>query len=141
MDASKTTVNWASENAKLSGLEEATIRWIVDDAAKFVAREVKRGKRYQGVILDPPSFGRGNKGQTWKIETDLPPLMENIGQLLADGYCFVILSSHSAGYTPLALENMLRPLGGKRFVSEEMVIPESNSERVLPAGATCLMTL
>jgi 23S rRNA (cytosine1962-C5)-methyltransferase len=95
VDAAANTVAWARENAAVSSLEGTPIRWIVDDAAKFVAREVKRERRYDGVILDPPSYGHGPKGQAWKIETDLPPLLDACGQLLTDDALFLLLTHHT----------------------------------------------
>jgi 23S rRNA (cytosine1962-C5)-methyltransferase len=97
VDASKSTVAWARRNAALSGLATAPIRWIVEDARRYVARELKRGRRYHGIILDPPSYGHGAKGQGWLIERDLPPLLEDCGELLTDEKGFVLLSAHSPG--------------------------------------------
>lgn len=141
VDASKTSVAWARENAEASGLQERPIRWLVDDAHKFVAREVRRGSKYHGIILDPPSYGRGPKGETWKIEDMLPPFLDDLAKILADDYAFVLLSSHSAGYTPLALINLLRdicPVESGTFDAEEMTLTEVDSGRVLPSGASCL---
>lgn len=141
VDASKTSVAWARENAEASDLHERPIRWLVDDAQKFVAREVRRGSKYHGIILDPPSYGRGPKGETWKIEEMLPPLLDDLRKLLADDYVFFLLSSHSGGYTPLALTNLVsdvcRPEQGV-FEASEMIVAESQSSRVLPSGASCL---
>jgi 23S rRNA (cytosine1962-C5)-methyltransferase len=140
LDASKTSVSWARENAEAAGLKDHPIRWITDDVSKFVSREVRRGSRYHGIILDPPSFGRGPKGEGWKIEDDLLGLLKDLRQILAEDFSFVLLSAHSQGYTPLALENLLRDwrLTDVRFESKEMVV-EDESGRPLPAGAGCLM--
>lgn len=141
VDASKTSVAWARENAELSGLQACPVRWLVDDVQKFVQRELRRGSRYHGVILDPPSFGRGPKGETWKIEEMLPTLLADLKQLLASDYLFILLSSHSAGYTPLALVNLMGDIcdtqSGK-LSAEEMTVREEASGRALPSGASCL---
>lgn len=142
LDASKTSVAWGRENAEASGLGDKPVRWIVDDVQKFVAREVRRGSKYHGIILDPPSYGRGPKGETWKIEEMLPPLLDDLAKILADDYSFALLSSHSAGYTPLALVNLLGevcPPERGTFSSEEMIVREAGAGgRVLPSGASCL---
>ena len=140
LDASKTSVAWGRENAEASGLSDRPTRWIVDDVQKFVAREVRRDSKYHGIILDPPSYGRGAKGETWDIETMLPALLDELKKILARDFAFSLLSSHSNGYTPLALQNMLSeivPVSQGEFLSEEMVVPEEGSPRVLPSGACC----
>ncbi len=137
VDASKGTVRWAADNAKASGLEENKIRWIVDDVKEFVGREIRRGSRYQAVILDPPSYGKGEKRQVWKIEKDLMPLLEQIKQIMAGpGERLVCLSAHSEGYSPISLRNQLISVFGKGTEVEaaEMVIPDSY-DRPLPSGA------
>ena len=126
LDASKTTVAWARENAALNKLEKAPVRWIVDDAIKFLGREVRRGTRYDGIILDPPTFGRGNQGEVFKIEKDLPVILDLCYQLLTPDPSFVILSSHTPGYTPLVLHHLLKQAKGDRkgtIEMGEMVIP------------------
>jgi 23S rRNA (cytosine1962-C5)-methyltransferase len=140
LDASKTSVAWARENAEASGLGEKPVRWIVDDVQKFVAREVRRDSKYHGIILDPPSYGRGTKGETWNIETMLPELLDELKKILADDFSFILLSSHSNGYTPLALTNLLSdivPADRGEFLAEEMVVREEGTSRVLPSGACC----
>lgn len=107
VDASKASVAWARENCSLNHLEKAPIRWIVDDVIKFLKREVKRGHYYDGIILDPPTFGRGNKGEVFKIEKDLPEILSLCFSLLSKDPAFVILSSHTPGYTPLVLRHLL----------------------------------
>ncbi len=137
LDSSKGIVTWARENAALGGLAQHPIRWIVDDVSKFVKREIKRNQRYDALIFDPPSFGRGSKGEVWKFERDLPQLLEQCQHLLSDQPLFVLLSTHTPGFTPLALENlladMMQPYGG-HLSSAEMVIPEQASDRFLPSG-------
>lgn len=142
LDASKTSVAWARDNAAASKLDKHPIRWIVDDAQAFVQREVRRKCKYHGVILDPPSYGRGAKGQTWKIEEHLVTLLDQIGEILHEQASFVLLSAHSAGYSPLVLQNLLLNLKGKRkakFVPEEMVLPAFGEGLPLPSGASCFL--
>jgi 23S rRNA (cytosine1962-C5)-methyltransferase len=107
VDASKSTVSWARRNAELSQLGSAPIRWIVEDAARFVTREIKRGSRYQGIILDPPSYGHGPKGDVWQIERDLPALLENCGTLLSEDAGFLLVSCHSPGIRAADLRQLL----------------------------------
>jgi len=141
LDASKTSVAWARENADASGAADKPVRWIVDDVQKFVEREIRRGNKYQGIILDPPSFGRGANNEVWQVEDHLVPLLHNLKQILADDYLFILLSCHSNGYTPMALQNLLldivEPKSG-RFEIGEMIIAEQDSGRVLPSGASAL---
>ena len=142
LDSSKTSVAWAKENAQLSGMDTLPIRWIVDDAKKFVAREVRRNSTYHGVILDPPSYGRGNGGEIWKIESDLAPMLSQISEMMDTKMGFVLLSSHSPGYTPLALKNILSACMTKqnaraKLTAEELVIAHKDSNYVLPSGAGC----
>lgn len=136
IDASKTSVAWARENAELNQLGDAPVRWIVEDVKKFVQREIKRGSVYHGIILDPPSYGRGNKAEIWKIETDLAPLMNDLAQILDRTSAFVALSSHSQGYTPLALDNILeRTLGrqaSQKWVQEMLT---EGAKIAIPSGA------
>ena len=123
LDASKSSVQWARNNAELSGLEDKPVRWITDDAKAFVAKEVRRGSKYNMVILDPPTYGRGTKSQVWKIEEDLQPLLYDIRKLLIPGESMVLLTSHSPGYTPMALENVVRQVFScQRMKSFEMSI-------------------
>jgi 23S rRNA (cytosine1962-C5)-methyltransferase len=141
LDASKTSVAWARDNAQASGLGDKPIRWIVDDVQKFVEREVRRGNKYQGIILDPPSFGRGANNEVWQIEDHLVPLLANLKQILADDFVFILLSSHSNGYTPLALQNLLLGIVNNQegtFEVGEMIVREQDSGRVLPSGASAL---
>lgn len=141
LDASKTSVAWARDNANASGVGDKPIRWIVDDVQKFVEREVRRGNKYHGIILDPPSFGRGANNEVWQIEDHLVPLLENLGKLLDDNYQFILLSCHSNGYTPLALQNLLLGivhLSDGQFELGEMIIREQESGRALPSGASAL---
>lgn len=137
VDASKTSVAWARENAEASALAGNPIRWIVDDVQKFVQREMKRGSKYQGIVLDPPSYGRGVKGEIWKIEEHLMPLMDDLSELFDEDFAFLQLSAHSQGYTPIAMENILGSYlegRGGVFSSMEMTVKDESS-RLLPSGA------
>jgi 23S rRNA (cytosine1962-C5)-methyltransferase len=137
VDASKTSVAWARENAEASSLSANPIRWIVDDVQKFVQREIKRGSKYQGIVLDPPSYGRGVKGEIWKIEEHLMPLMDDLSELFDEDFAFLQLSAHSQGYTPIAMENILGSYlegRGGIFSSMEMTVKDDSS-RLLPSGA------
>lgn len=107
VEAAKNVVSWARRNAELSGLAAAPIRWIVEDARKFVQRELKRGHQYDAVILDPPSYGHGPKGESWKIERDLLPLLADVGQLTRDHRQFLLLTCHSPGFGPPELQACL----------------------------------
>lgn len=145
VDASKTSVAWARENASLSGLEDKPVRWIVDDAMKFVSREVKRGSSYDGILLDPPSYGRGFENQIWKIEDHLLPLLDLLTKIMSDDFAYIKLSAHTAGYSPITLENVLlesleQKLKNKlNLHSYEMCIEESRSSgRRLPSGACAI---
>jgi 23S rRNA (cytosine1962-C5)-methyltransferase len=136
VDAAKGVVDWARKNAKLSSLHERPIRWIVDDAIKFVKREVRRGARYQGIILDPPSFGRGPQGEVFKIEKDIIPLLHDCRALLHDDALFVLYSCHTPGFTPITLNNQLsEALASLRGAVEggEMTVADPQ-RRQLPSG-------
>ncbi len=136
VDAARNVVDWAKKNAQLCALQERPIRWIVDDALKFVRREQRRGSRYQGIILDPPSFGRGPQGEVFKIEKDLIPLLEACRDLLKDDALFVLYSCHTPGFTPITLHNQLAEMMGSRrgtIEHGEMTITEAGG-RALPSG-------
>jgi len=145
VDASKTAVAWARENAKLSGLEEKPIRWITEDALTFLKREIKRGVKYDAVIMDPPAFGRGPDGEVWKFEENFLELLKLVQEVLSDKPLFVLVNGYAAGYSPLAfaynLESLSKKIGpstglGVNGTIEygDLAIAESNSDRVLPAG-------
>ncbi len=122
LDASKGMVQWARGNSLLNGLADAPIRWIVDDALKFLHRERKRGVRYDGILLDPPTFGRGAQGEVFKIERDLPELLELCKALLSERPLFLVLSCHSPGFTPIGLSHCLKQLFKKSPEVFEMEI-------------------
>lgn len=138
LDASKGMVAWARDNARLNRLEAHPIRWIVDDAHTFLRRELRRERRYDAVILDPPTFGRGQEGETYKIERDLPETLRLCRNLLTPDPLFVLLSAHTPGYSPIVLENVLGQavgdLGGKT-VSGEMLLTGADAVPPTPSGA------
>lgn len=136
LDASKGMVEWARANAALNQVQDRPVRWIVEDVMKFIQREINRKKSYQGFILDPPSFGRGSKGEVWKIENDLGNLLDQLMVLCNNRPKFVILTCHSQGYSSLSLEKMLstRIKNKGRFESGELFIPESTGGKY-PGGS------
>ena len=140
VDAAKGMVQWARENAKSSGLEQAPIRWIVDDCAKFLQREIRRGHTYDAVILDPPSYGRGPTGEVWKLEENLFPFLELVAQVLSPNPQFLILNSYTTGLAPSVITYMLETLVSKKFggrtVSDELGLPVTESGLILPCGAS-----
>lgn len=137
VDGSKTAVAWARENAELSGLKDAPIRWIVEDVLIFLKREIKRGHRYDAIIMDPPSFGHGPKDELWKIEEHFIELVKLCKEILSDKPLFVLINGYTAGYSPIAYQNnlidMMKEHKGNIEIGE-LVIKESNSERLLPCG-------
>lgn len=140
VDASKGMVTWAKENARSSGLENAPIRWLVDDCIKFVEREIRRGNKYDAIIMDPPSYGRGPKGEIWKIEDSIFPFIELCAQLLSDSPLFVLVNSYTTGLQPAVLSYMLnialvKKFGGK-VSSDEVGLPVKDTGLVLPCGAS-----
>ncbi len=139
VDASKGMVAWARENAASSGLDRAPIRWIVDDCVKFVQREIRRQNRYDAVIMDPPSYGRGPKGEIWKIEEAVHPLISLCARLLSDDPLFFLVNSYTTGLAPAVLTYMiateLKTLGGN-VRSEEIGLPVTDSGLILPCGAS-----
>ena len=137
VDASNAALNWARENAELSGLKDKPIRWILDDARVFVEREIKRGRKYAGIIMDPPAFGHGAKKEIWKIEEHFLPLVEDCIKLLSDKPLFFLINGYSAGYSTVAYRNNLLALEkkyGGRIEIGELTLEESKSGRLLPAG-------
>ena len=140
VDAAKGMVAWAKENAKVSGLADAPIRWIVDDCAKFVEREIRRGKTYDAIIMDPPSYGRGPGGEVWKLEDNLFPFVKLCSQVLSDKPLFVIINSYTTGLAPSVLGYMLHLLVaekyGGRVTWDELGLPVTETGLALPCGAT-----
>ena len=139
VDASKGMVNWAKENAESSGLLDCPIRWLVDDCVKFVEREIRRGNKYEAIIMAPPSYGRGPKGEIWKIEDSVYDLVKLCSQLLSDDALFFLINSYTTGLQPGVLTYMLNVLIKQRFggsvTSDEIGLPLDRSELVLPCGA------
>ena len=140
VDAAKGMVSWARENARSSGLEEAPIRWIVDDCTKFVEREIRRGRRYDAVIMDPPSYGRGPTGEVWRLEDNLYPFVELVSRVLSERPVFVLLNSYTTGLAPSVLTYIMETLLSSRFgghtESQELGLPVTQSGLILPCGAT-----
>ena len=139
VDASKGMVTWAKENAAASGLSDAPIRWIVDDCVKFTEREIRRGNRYDAVIMDPPSYGRGPKGEIWKIEEAVYPLLRLCAQLLSGKPLFFLINSYTTGLQPAVLAYMLHTVlkdYGGTVLADEIGLPVSESGLVLPCGAS-----
>ncbi|HKM23155.1 MAG TPA: class I SAM-dependent methyltransferase, partial [Lachnospiraceae bacterium] len=140
VDASKGMVNWAKENAKSSGLEQAPIRWLVDDCVKFVEREIRRGNQYDSIIMDPPSYGRGPKGEIWKIEESIFPFIELCTQILADKPLFFLINSYTTGLQPAVLSYMLNTAIVKKYgghvMADEVGLPVTETGLILPCGAS-----
>ena len=140
VDASKGMVSWAKENARSSGLSDAPIRWIVDDCVKFVEREIRRGNHYDGIIMDPPSYGRGPKGEVWKIEDSIHPFVRLCAQLLSDQPLFLLINSYTTGLAPSVLTYMLSvelmPKHRGHVCSGELGLPVEESGLILPCGAS-----
>lgn len=135
VDASKGMVQWARENAALNGLAEHPIRWIVDDVNKFLQREIRRGRQYDAILLDPPSFGRGKGGELYKIEQALLETLELVRGVLSEQPCFVYLTSHTPGFSPIVLDNLLQQLLGKgRFECGEMLLTGDRDVLPVPSG-------
>ncbi len=137
VDAAKGMVAWAKDNAAASGLRDASVRYIVDDCVKFVRRELRRGNRYDGIVMDPPSYGRGPTGELWKIENDLYPLVSDCAALLSSEPAFFLINSYTTGLAASVLSNVLRvalPKGG--VVSDEVGLPIERDGLVLPCGAS-----
>ena len=141
VDASKGMVTWAKENAAASGLSDAPIRWLVDDCVKFVEREIRRGNTYDAIIMDPPSYGRGPKGEIWKIEESIFPFIELTAQVLSKDALFFLINSYTTGLQPAVLsymaETVITPRLGGRVQASEIGLPVSSNGLVLPCGASC----
>ncbi|MGN0465607.1 MAG: class I SAM-dependent methyltransferase [Lachnospiraceae bacterium] len=140
VDASKGMVTWAKENAELSGLKDAPIRWIVDDCVKFVEREIRRGKEYDAIIMDPPSYGRGPKGEIWKIEEKIYPFIQLCTKVMSKDPLFFLINSYTTGLQPAVLNYMLsteiqKKVGGV-VTADEIGLPVTSNGLVLPCGAS-----
>lgn len=133
VDASKPALAWARVNAGRSGLEDAPVRWILDDAFKFVSRELKRGRQYDAILLDPPSFGRGPKGEIWKVEAQILPLLRHVERLLANGRGMVILTLYNLEASSLMLKSLMEAVfAGGRLEFGELALACTQSPRILP---------
>lgn len=142
VDASKGMVQWAKENAVSSKIADKTVRWLVDDCIKFVQREIRRGNKYDGIIMDPPSYGRGPNGEVWKLEEQLYSLVKLCRQVMSDNPLFFILNSYTTGLSPAVMEYLLGVLlklkfGGK-ISSDEIGLPVTETGLVLPCGSTAI---
>ena len=140
VDASKGMVNWAKENAVSSSLKDAPIRWLVDDCVKFVEREIRRGNKYDAIIMDPPSYGRGPKGEIWKIEDSIHSFVKLCTQILSDKPLFFLINSYTTGLAPSVLTYMIEIEVSKKFdghvEAQEIGLPVSSNGLVLPCGAS-----
>jgi len=138
VDSSRGMVDWAKENVKSSHLEDKPIRYLVDDVVKFVKREIRRGNKYDIIIMDPPSFGRGSSGEVWNIEKDLYNLVELCSELLSDKALMLLINSYTTALSKTVLENIMNMIVVKRFggtiTSDDLGIKEENSEIILPCG-------
>ena len=142
VDASKGMVQWAKENAAVSGLSDKPVRWIVDDCVKFVQREIRRGNKYDGIIMDPPSYGRGPGGEVWKLEEQLFSLVELCTGVLSDNPEFFLLNSYTTGLSPAVMEYLLGVLIKKKFggsvSSDDIGLKATDTGLVLPCGSTAI---
>lgn len=137
VDASKGMVGWAKENAISSGLGDAPIRWLVDDCVKFVEREMRRGNKYDGIIMDPPSYGRGPKGEIWKIEESIHSFIKLCSNLLSDNPLFFLVNSYTTGISSTVIENILKmdlKLKNGKYSCGEIGLPMTDSKLILPCG-------
>lgn len=142
VDASKGMVQWARDNAALSNLCDKPIRWIVDDCKKFVEREIRRGVRYDGIVMDPPSYGRGPAGELWKLEDSIYALVQTCAQVLSDAPIFFLLNSYTTGLSPSVMKYILAsviiPQHGGQVLADEIGLPVRKSGLTLPCGSTAI---
>ena len=140
VDASKGMVAWAKDNARLSGLEDAPCRYIVDDCLKFIEREIRRGNHYDGIIMDPPSYGRGPGGEVWRLEDSIYELLQRAVLLLSDEPLFFLLNSYTTGLSPSVMQYLLSEATGRRgtVTSSEIGLPVTSSNLILPQGSTAI---
>ena len=142
LDAVKNMVEWGKRNAALSGLSDRPIRWITDDAMKFLGREIRRGNRYDGIILDPPSYGRGTNGELWKLEDCIYELMERCTAVLSDKPLFVLLNSYTTGLSPSVMAYLLTMTVGRKYKAEisaeEIGLPVKKTGMAIPCGSTAV---
>lgn len=142
VDASKGMVSWAKENANASGLSDKPVRWLVDDCMKFVKREIRRGNKYDAIIMDPPSYGRGPNGEVWKLEQQLSELLTDVGKILSDDPLFFFLNSYTGGLSPTILNYMVKsciaPKNVGTVFTEEIGIKVTKRNVILPCGNTTI---
>jgi 23S rRNA (cytosine1962-C5)-methyltransferase len=137
VDASKSAIAWARENAGLSGLTESPIRWILEDAHEFVKKEIKRGKKYDGIIMDPPAFGHGPNGEMWRIEEKFVDFLNDVKKILTENPLFFLVNGYASGYSSVAYKQNMTDLVekyGGQIEDGELAIEESGSGRLLPSG-------
>ena len=142
VDASKGMVSWAKENAVASALTDRPVRWLVDDCMKFVKREIRRGNKYDAIIMDPPSYGRGPNGEVWKLEQQLSELLTDVGKILSDDPLFFFLNSYTGGLSPTILNYMVKsciaPKNSGTIFTEEIGIKVTKRDVILPCGNTTI---
>ena len=135
VDASKGMIEWAKENMHLCGLDDHKIRFIVDDVIKFLEREKRRGRTYHGIIMDPPSYGRGPKGEVWRLEDNLQELLDKVKDVLDDDFSFLLINSYTTGVSPISLENILKTtFPDENIDTGEIGLPIVENDLVLPCG-------
>ena len=137
VDAARGMVQRARENAAASGLGDRPIRWIIDDCGKFMTREARRGRKYDAIIMDPPSYGRGPGGEVWKLEDDLHKFVRQCAEVLSSNPLFVLINSYTAGLSPATLTYIAQSVFGGKAESRELALPVTVSGFALPCGATC----
>ena len=141
VDASKGINEWAKENMKLCNLENNTIRFITEDVIKFLEREIRRGRKYQGIIMDPPSYGRGPNKEVWKFENDFPTLLAKVKEVLDDDFSFLLISSYTTGISHISLENILKlEFPNKKIETGENTLPVTEDNLILPCGIYAKVT-
>lgn len=142
VDASKGMVQWAKENAAASGVADRSVRWIVDDCVKFVQREIRRGNKYDIIIMDPPSYGRGPGGEIWKLENEVYSFVELCTQVLSDDPIMVLINSYTTGLSPAVMQyilgSLVKPKFGGKVESDEIGLPVTQTGMVLPCGASAI---
>jgi 23S rRNA (cytosine1962-C5)-methyltransferase len=143
LDAVKGMVEWAKENARLSGLADKSVRWITDDAMKFLGREIKRGNRYDAVILDPPSYGRGTGGEMWKLEDSINNLLLMCREVLSDNPLFLLMNGYTTGLSPSAVKYLMEMTVGRKYKisteADEIGLPVKSTRLALPCGNTAIV--
>ncbi len=141
VDSSKGMIEWAKENVKLNHLEDKQVRYLVDDVTKFVKREIRRGNKYDAIIMDPPSYGRGVNGEVWQVEKDLDNLLKLCKEILTDNFLFLIINTYSANLPSISLENMLKiNFPTKKILVDDLTLPIDNSNLYLSCGITGRVT-